>query len=124
MTTARPDTGGTLLAVFLVETARWPGVVRRVAAARAVEGGDILQRHEDVPVELDVGDVLDVAVSRQDTLLVFPSEEGDLDLLAFVLVRVVLHRRPQSSGASFPSLAAYLATVQFGTPGIDRWSRT
>ena len=30
----------------------------------------------------------------------------------------------QSIGASFPSLAAYLATVQLATPGISRWSRT
>ena len=41
-------------------------------------------------VQLDVGDVLDVAVCGEDTLLVLAAEKRDLDLLAFVLVRVVL----------------------------------
>src|SRR5256714_2922996 len=102
MTTSRPDTGRTLLAVFLLEPARRPIVVRRVAAARTVEGCDVLQGDEDMPVQLDVGDVLDVAVGGQDTLLVFPSEEGDLDLLALVLVRVVLHRPLSLSARIFP----------------------
>src|SRR5204862_3482083 len=71
-----------------------------------VQGGDVLERHENVAVQLDVGDVLDVAVRRQDTLLVLAPEEGDLDLLALVLVGVVLHRGTQSIGAGFPSPAA------------------
>src|SRR4029077_14945243 len=113
-----------LLPVFLLEAARRPVVVPRVAATRAVQGSDVLQRDQDVPVQLDVGDVLHVAVRRQDPLLVFAAEEGDVHLLPFVLVGVVLHARPQSIGASFPSPATYLATVQFGTAGMDRWSRT
>ena len=64
---------------------------RRVAAARAVERGDVLERHEDVPVQLDVRDVLDVAVRRQHAFLVLAAEERHLDLLALVLVGVVLH---------------------------------
>ena len=39
------------------------------------------------------GDVLDVAVRGQHALLVLAAEERELDLLALVLVRVVLHRR-------------------------------
>ena len=47
------------VAVVVAEPARRPVRLRRVAAARAVERGDVLERHEDVAVELDVGDVLD-----------------------------------------------------------------
>jgi hypothetical protein len=55
-----------------------------------VQGGDVLQWNEDVTVQLDVRDVLDVAVRGQDALLVFAAEEGDVYLLPFVFVRVVL----------------------------------
>src|SRR5918996_5639815 len=52
---------GTALLVFaglvLGEPAGRPVVGGRVAAARAVKGGDVLQRDEDVPVQLDVGHV-------------------------------------------------------------------
>src|SRR3954447_17477337 len=71
-------------------------VLGRVAAARAVEGRDVLERHEDVAVQLDVGDFVDVAVRSEDALLVFAAEEGDLDLLALVLARVVLHHAEPS----------------------------
>jgi hypothetical protein len=43
-----------------------------------------------VPVQLDVGDVLDVAVRGQHSVLVLAAEERDLDLLTLVLVGVVL----------------------------------
>ena len=49
-----------------------------------------------MPVELDVRDVLERAVCGEDTFLVLPAEEGDLDLLALILVRVVLHRAESS----------------------------
>src|SRR5712691_11998204 len=78
-------------ALVLGEAARRPVRIGRVTAARAVEGGDVLQRDEDVAVQLDVGDVLDVAVRRQDALLVLAAEERDLDLLPLVFARVVLH---------------------------------
>jgi hypothetical protein len=84
-----------------------------------VERGDVLKWDEDVTVQLDVRHVLDVAIGGQDTLLVLAAEKRDLDLLAFVFVRVVLHSGPQSSGASFPSRASYLTTAQFATPGIS-----
>src|SRR4051812_2462306 len=71
-------------------------VLGRVAAARAVKGGDVLEGHEDVPVQLDVGDLVDVAVRGEDALLIFAAEEGDLDLLTFVLARVVLHHAEPS----------------------------
>jgi hypothetical protein len=58
-----------------------------------VEGSDVLERDEDVAVQLDVGHVLDRAVGGERALLVLPAEEGDLDLLALVLVRVVLDGR-------------------------------
>src|SRR5918992_2095135 len=77
--------------VVLGEAARRPVGLGRVAAARAVQRCDVLQRDEDVAVELDVGDVLDRAVRRQRALLILAAEECDLDLLALVLVRVVLH---------------------------------
>src|SRR3954454_6473330 len=81
-------------AVLLRETARRPVRLGGVAAAGAVEGGDVLQRDQDVPVQLDVGDVLDEAVRGQHTVLVIAPEERKLDLLTLVLVGVVLHRRP------------------------------
>src|SRR5215470_3684780 len=82
------------LPVVLEQAARRPVVVLRcVAAARAVERRDVLERDEDVAVQLDVRDLVDEAVRSQDALLILPAEEGDLDLLALVFARVVLHRQ-------------------------------
>src|SRR5436305_2530403 len=81
-------------AVVLREATRGPVGLRSVATARAMERGDVLQRDQNVAVQLDVRHVLDNAVSGEDTVLVVPAEESDLDLLALVLVRVVLHVRP------------------------------
>jgi hypothetical protein len=39
-----------------------------------VERGDVLERDEDVTVQLDVCNILDVAVSGQDAFLVFAAE--------------------------------------------------
>src|SRR5262249_14796001 len=69
----------------------------------AVQGGDVLQRHEDVPVELDVRNVVDEAVGGQDAVLILPAEERDLDALPLVLLGVVLHGhhatpRPEKHG--------------------------
>src|SRR5829696_3085064 len=89
----RPRIALRLVAVFLRESSRRPVRLRRVAAAGAVERSDVLERHENVPVELDVGDVVDVAVRGEDAVLILAAEERDLDLLALVLVRVVLHER-------------------------------
>src|SRR3954451_15272349 len=80
-----------LARVVLVEPARRPVRLRSVTAARAVEGRDVLERDQDVPVQLHVRDVLEVAVGGQHPVLVLAAEEGDLNLLALVLVRVVLH---------------------------------
>src|SRR5436305_13073386 len=80
-----------VFALVVEEPARRP-VVLRVTAARAVQAGDVLERHEDVPVELHVGDVLDQAVGGEDAVLILAPEEGDLDRLALVPGRVVLHR--------------------------------
>jgi hypothetical protein len=43
-----------------------------------------------------VGDLVDVAVRGEDALLVIAAEERDLDLLALVLARVVLHSSERS----------------------------
>jgi hypothetical protein len=61
-----------------------------------VKGGDVLERNQDVPVQLDVNDVLDVTVGGEDALLVLAAEESDLDLLALVLARVVLDASERS----------------------------
>jgi hypothetical protein len=94
--------GHSLVAVFLFQPARWPVVVRRVAAARAVERRDVLERDEDMAVELDVSDVLDVAVGRQHAFLVLTAEERDLHLLTLVLVGVVLHGAVSLAAPVFP----------------------
>src|SRR5512132_1195790 len=90
------------VALVLGEAARGPVRFRRVAAARAVQRGDVLERDQDVAVELDVRDFVDGAVGGQDAIVVVAAEHGHLDLLALVLARVVLHgsepsRAPLSS---------------------------
>jgi len=59
-----------------------------------MERGDVLERDQDVSVQLDVRDVLDEAVGGQHPVLIIAAEEGDFDLLTLVLVGVVLHSRP------------------------------
>jgi hypothetical protein len=61
-----------------------------------VERRDVLERNEDVAVELDVRNALDSAVGGQRPVLVLAPEELDLDLLALVLVRVVLDASERS----------------------------
>src|SRR5436309_1635324 len=80
-----------VFAFVLDEPARRPVRLGRIAAARAVERRDVLQRDEDVAVELDVRDLVDGAVRGEDAVLVIAAEERDLHLLALVLARVVLH---------------------------------
>ena len=89
-----------LVALVLGEAARRPVGLGGVAAARAVQGRDVLQRDEDVPVQLDVGDLVDRAVRGQHAVLVVAAEERDLDLLALVLAGVVLHLRVILAAAS------------------------
>src|SRR6476619_6045429 len=78
------------VALVLGEPARRPVRLGRVAAARAVQRGDVLEWDQDVAVELDVRDLVDGAVGGQDAVVVVAAEHGDLDLLALVLARVVL----------------------------------
>src|ERR1700741_4733798 len=107
-----------VVALVVAQAARGPVVLGRVAAARAVERGDVLERDEDVPVQLDVRDVLDVAVRGQHAVLVLAAEQRDLDLLALVFVGVVLHRtRGQSSRAIVPPSTRIRWTWQFPTVG-------
>ena len=84
-----------------------------------MERGDVLQRHEDVAVQLDVSDVLDVAVGGEDTLLVLASEEGDLDLLALVFVRVVLDARSVANPLSSVAVATGRRPLNAGGEGRD-----
>src|SRR4051794_11809332 len=79
---------GVVFALVLDEPARRPVRLGRVATARAMERRDVLQRDEDVAVELDVRHLVDSAVRREDTVLVIAAEERDLHLLALVLARV------------------------------------
>src|SRR5438128_5619061 len=89
-----PRTGlAVVVALVLCEAARRPVRLRGVAAARAVERGDVLERDEDVPVQLDVRHLVDRAVGGQDTLVVVTAEERDLVLFTLLLARVVVHRR-------------------------------
>src|SRR5439155_17585591 len=93
---------GVVGAVLLGQTARRPVRLGGVASTRAVQGGDVLERNQDVPVQLHVRDVFEVAVRGQHAVLVLAAEEGDLDLLTLVLVCVVLHatsRRTYPIGA-------------------------
>jgi len=55
-----------------------------------VERGDVLKRNEDVPVQLQVRDVVEEAVRGEHAVLVVAAKERDLDLFALVLAGVVL----------------------------------
>src|SRR5262249_46684532 len=89
----RLATPGLALVVALVlgESARRPVRPGRIAAARAVEGSHVLERDQDVTVELDVRDVVDGTVRGEHAVLIVAVHQRDLDLLALVLARVVLH---------------------------------
>ena len=84
-----------LSGVVLDEPAWRPVGFRSVAPTRAVQRRDVLKRDEDVPVELDMRDILERAVRGEDAFLVLAAEESDFDLLALVLVRVVVHEPQQ-----------------------------
>jgi hypothetical protein len=86
-----------------------------------VERGNVLERDEDVPVELDVGDVLHVAVRGERPLLVLAAEERELDLLTLVLVRVVLDVTERSRLRS-ASVSAFSGSVVPGS-GAKRPTR-
>ena len=92
----RPRQDLRLSDVVLGEAARRPVGLRSVAPTRTVERSHVLERDEDVAVELHVRNILDRAVRRQCPLLVLATEEGDFDLFPLVLVRVVLHRAERS----------------------------
>ena len=113
---ARTPTASSSVSSSILEPARRPVGLGGVAAARAVQRRDVLERDEDVAVELDVGNVLDRAVRGEHSLLVLAAEERDLDLLALVLVRVVLHERVSLLAASSPSRTASRTTWQFADP--------
>lgn len=76
-------------------------VVGRVAAARAVQRRDVLERYQDVAVQLDVRNLVDEAVRREHAILELAPEECELDLFALVLLCVVLHG--WDSGTACPS---------------------
>jgi hypothetical protein len=88
-----------------------------------VERGDVLERDEDVTVQLDVRDVLDVAVGGQDAFLVFPAEQRDLDLLALVFVGVVLDRAQGSRFGSTNRVAPAVFAPKSWAGVVPVWSR-
>src|SRR5262249_4137690 len=79
------------VALVLGEAARGPVRLGRVAAARAGQRGGGFEREQGGGVWLGGRDLVDGAVGGQDALVVVAAEHGDLDLLALVLARVVLH---------------------------------
>src|SRR5262249_36465643 len=93
----RPGHRALPLVVFQTPWRPRPVRLRRVAPARAVERWNVLKRDEDMAVELHVRHVLNHAVRRQRPFLVVAAEQRDLDLLAFVLARVVLHRSQRTA---------------------------
>ena len=120
----KPTLTRRLVSSSSTEPARRPVGLRSIAAAGAVQRGDVLQRHQDVPVQLDVGDVLDRAVRGQHTFLVLAAEERQLDLLALVLVRVVLHAAGQSTGRSTVPRTRDASTWQLRDRAVDEPCRT
>ena len=83
-----------LVLLPLAETVGRPVALRRIAATDAAS--DVLQRHEDVPVELDVR----TSSSRQYAVRTPPGTHrrtSELDVLALVLLAVVLHDAPSDS---------------------------
>ena len=77
-----------------------------------------------MPVQLDVGHVLEGAVGREDSLLVLAAEESHLDLLPLVLVRVVLQG---SEGSRLPlgcvvGEAVFVATSAAGVVSACCWN--
>ena len=66
-----------------------PGEASRlgcIAPARAMQRSDVLERDQDVPVQLDTSDLVDGVVRGQDAVLVIAAEERDLDLLPLYLL--------------------------------------
>jgi hypothetical protein len=76
-----------------------------------------------VPVELDVGDVVDVAVGGEDAVLVLAAEERDLDLLALVLVRVVLDGQEPSRFRMVERSAAAVDVAESRRGVVPVWYR-
>jgi hypothetical protein len=98
---------GLVFSFVLGQPAWRPVRLGSVAAARAVERGDVLQRHEDVAVQLDVRHLVDEAIRGENAFLVIAAEKGYLDALALVLAGVVLHGG-QSIPRRTPSLNSSL----------------
>jgi len=75
-----------------------------------MQRGDVLERNQDVPVQLEVGDVVEEAVGGEHAVLVVAAEERDLDLLALVLAGVVLDG-PEPSRIPFFCIAAAIRSL-------------
>jgi hypothetical protein len=89
-----------------------------------VEGSNVLKRDENVAVQLEVRDALDSAVGGQRAVLVLAPEELDLDLLALVLVRVVLHRPERSGTTGNIRVVPAVQAVKCRPRVVPVWSRT
>ena len=75
-----------------------------------MEARHVLERDEDVPVQLDVRNVLDRAVCGERALLKLAAEERELDLLTLVLVGVVLHGGQRSRSRVARTVAGAAST--------------
>jgi len=76
-----------------------------------------------VAVQLEMGHVVEQAVRGEHAVLVVAAEEGDLDLLPFVLVGVILDSS-EPSRLPFSSNAACAAEVAKWVVGVvSVWSR-
>jgi hypothetical protein len=107
--------------VVLRQAARRPVGLRSVTTARAVQGGDVLERDQDVPVELYVRNVFEVAVRGQDAVLVLAAEQGDLDLLTLVLVGVILDGSEPSRFAPPRRVSALWLPVKWRGRVVQVW---
>src|SRR5262249_2615827 len=110
-----------VVALVLGEPTRRPIRLRRIAAARTVEGGNVLQRDQDVAVQLDLGAVVDGAVRGEPAVLVNAGHPWHFALLALVLARVVLHvsersrsRLTKRASLSYVPLGAVLVRSRCG----------
>jgi hypothetical protein len=87
-----------------------------------MERSNVLQRNQDVSVQLDVGDVLDEAVGGQHAVLVIAAEEGDFDLLTLVLVGVILDGSEPSEFGSTIDATPAVGAVRCAAGVLPVWS--
>jgi hypothetical protein len=76
-----------------------------------------------VPVQLEVGDVVEEAIGGKHAVLVVAAEERDLDLLAFVLVGVVLDTSETSRVPLSSNAVPAVEVARCAARVVSVWSR-